>query len=192
MPGAFICFPKAKKYRASIPDLSLTRGHISTIAQGSWCDPAGAGTSDHPFITTALVNKKPTFTLRWVYTQQTESASKKPSLTSQSRREPGKKVRPPWTWRKPLTRSCKKPSKSRYHGLNHMPDARDGGLQRSPNSKSRWPPTSETEYRTSPPPKREEGTSKEPTGGERRSGKLNASTGKVRSNGATEETSTKR
>lgn len=61
IPGTYTHFPRAERYRASVPDLSLTSGHATTVVQGWSSNPTGGGNSDHALITTLLVIKKPTF-----------------------------------------------------------------------------------------------------------------------------------
>lgn len=61
-------FLSANNYRQTIPDLTLTGGHASTMTRGCSYNTDGSGDSDPALITTTLAIKKVEFMPRRVYT----------------------------------------------------------------------------------------------------------------------------
>lgn len=66
-PNEFTHFSGAERYKNSIPDLTLTSGHVTTITGGWSCGLEGSGNSDYALITTNLHIKTPAFTPRKVF-----------------------------------------------------------------------------------------------------------------------------
>lgn len=59
---AFTNFPRASKYGDTIPDLTFTRRHTTSITGNSSSDPDMSGDSDHLLISLTLDIKNPTVT----------------------------------------------------------------------------------------------------------------------------------
>lgn len=67
-PGTLTHFPP-DHYHPSIPDLTLSSAHITSVIQGWLAEPLRSGDLDHALITILLNITPPTFTPRRVHKQ---------------------------------------------------------------------------------------------------------------------------